>query len=62
MRFTQFGHQVPRRNSRIPGVPRCNASFIRENLPAQFAASSSKSGASSPTRKVDVWSSILNAP
>src|SRR5215469_10977758 len=52
MRFTQFGHQVPRRNSTIAG-PRCNKS-ASEKLPARFAALSVKSGALSPILRVSV--------
>src|ERR1019366_6941638 len=52
MRFTQFGHQVPRRNSRISapfaGKP------ARLNVPSRLAAVREKSGAREPTSKVSV--------
>jgi hypothetical protein len=52
MRFWQFGHQVPRKNSTITG-PRPSIS-ASEQLPSRFAAASEKSGARDPTSKVSV--------
>src|SRR5215470_6734160 len=52
MRFTQFGHQVPRRNSTMVG-PRCNNSES-EKVPERFAALSVKAGALSPSLRVSV--------
>ncbi len=57
MRFTQFGHQVPRRNSTI-SAPR-DRKPEREKIPSRFAADSRNSGAREPTAKVSVRSDIL---
>jgi hypothetical protein len=58
MRFTQFGHQVPRKNSRITG-PRARR-LESENVPSWFAAKSEKSGARDPIPKVSVRFCIFN--
>jgi len=52
MRFTQFGHQVPRKNSRTIG-PRSRR-FESENCPSRFAAVSENSGARDPIPNVSV--------
>src|SRR6266852_1238577 len=52
MRFTQFGHQVPRRNSRI-NVP-CASRPLRVNVPSRLAAPTEKSGAGEPISRVSV--------
>src|ERR1700687_3693523 len=52
MRFTQFGHQVPRRNSRI-SVP-CAGNPPRVKAPSRLAEVREKSGAREPTSKVSV--------
>jgi hypothetical protein len=52
MRFTQFGHQVPRRNSTIT-IP-CARKLDREKLPSRLAAASENSGARDPIPKVSV--------
>src|ERR1039458_5283443 len=62
MRFTQFGHQVPRRNSRI-SVPWASKP-ARVNVPSRLAAPKEKSGARDPIARVSVrfftLSSILS--
>src|SRR5208282_137111 len=50
MRFTQFGHQVPRTNSRI-SVPSVSKP-ARVNVPSRLAACSEKSGARDPISRV----------
>jgi hypothetical protein len=52
MRFTQFGHQVPRKNSKttIPSARKPE----RETIPSRFAAASENSGARDPIPKVSV--------
>src|SRR6266576_6546136 len=59
MRFTQFGHQVPRRNSRI------SAPFsirpLRVNVPSRLAASREKSGAREPISRVSVRFCMLSS-
>src|SRR6266404_1931003 len=59
MRFTQFGHQVPRRNSRI------SAPFsirpLRVNVPSRLAASREKSGAREPISRVSVRFFMLSS-
>src|ERR1700691_3874269 len=57
MRFTQFGHQVPRRNSRISGP--CARKPPRLNMPSRLAAKSEKSGAFDPISRVSVRSFIV---
>src|ERR1700690_3102855 len=57
MRFTQFGHQVPRRNSTI-NAPR-DRKPESERIPSRFAADSKNSGARDPTDRVSVRSDIL---
>jgi hypothetical protein len=52
MRFTQFGHQVPRKNSTTAG-PR-SSNFASETSPAPFAEASVNSGARSPTFRVEL--------
>jgi hypothetical protein len=52
MRFTQFGHQVPRRNSTIK-VPRVKKPE-RDRIPSRFAADNKNSGALAPTLRVSV--------
>ena len=47
MRFTQFGHQVPRRNSTIK-VPR-GRKPESDRIPSRFAAGNRNSGAREPT-------------
>jgi hypothetical protein len=59
MRFTQFGHQVPRRNSTITG-PRSLIS-ASEYSSSRFAAIKVKSGAESPALSVSVSVRILIA-
>jgi hypothetical protein len=52
MRFTQFGHQVPRKNSKInePAAFR----LLRRNWPSPFAAPKANSGARLPISSVSV--------
>src|SRR5271156_2935592 len=57
MRFTQFDHQVPRRNSRIR-LPSASVP-PRVNVPSRFAACSEKSGARDPISRVSVWFFML---
>src|SRR5580700_10905200 len=57
MRLTQFGHQVPRKNSTIR-VPR-DRKPDSERMPSRFAAASKNSGARDPTVRVSVRSCIL---
>jgi hypothetical protein len=57
MRLTQFGHQVPRRNSTI-NVPR-DRKPDSERMPSRFAAASKNSGARDPAVRVPVRSCIL---
>jgi len=57
MRFAQFGHHVPRKNSTISG-PR-DRKPESERMPSRFAADNKNSGALDPTLKVSVRSSIL---
>jgi hypothetical protein len=52
MRFTQFGHQVPRRNSNTKEP--CESNAESENTPSRFAAGSEKSGACEPSFIVSV--------
>src|SRR5580658_8307170 len=52
MRFTQFGHQVPRRNSRI-SVPEAIRP-LRVNVPSRLAAPREKFGALDPMSRVSV--------
>jgi hypothetical protein len=52
MRFTQFGHQVPRKNSKMTGP--CSRKLGSENFPPRFAAASEKSGARDPIPSVSV--------
>src|SRR5208337_1356640 len=59
MRFTQFGHQVPRRNSRI-SVP-CASRPPRVNVPSRLAAAREKSGAREPISKVSVRFCMLSS-
>jgi hypothetical protein len=59
MRFTQLGHQVPRKNSRITG-PRCRR-LESEKLPSRFAGLSEKSGACEPIVNVFVRFRILKS-
>jgi len=58
MRLTQFGHHVPRKNSRTAG-PRARR-IESEKFPSRFAAASEKSGARDPIPKVSVRFCILN--
>jgi hypothetical protein len=58
MRLTQFGHQVPRKNSRIT-APRARI-LESEDEPSWFAALSEKSGARDPMPNVSVRFCILN--
>src|SRR5208282_2941912 len=51
-RFTQFGHQVPRRNSKITGPWARN--LESEKSPSRFAAASENSGPRDPIPKVSV--------
>ena len=56
MRFRQFGHQVPRKNSRI-SFPRCrNPDSVK--MPWRLAGSRVNSGAREPTCRVSVRSCI----
>src|ERR1700676_3271875 len=59
MRFTQFGHHVPRRNSRI------SAPFsirpLRVNVPSRLAAPREKSGARDPISRVSVRLCMLSS-
>jgi len=57
MRLTQFGHQVPRKNSPISGPPANNPES--EKLPSRLAAASENSGARDPTPNVSVTFCIL---
>ncbi len=50
MRFTQLGHQVPRRNSITNGP--CSTKCFKETAWGRFAASNINSGARSPTCNV----------
>src|ERR1700687_391294 len=59
MRFTQFGHQVPRRNSRI-SVP-CVSNPLRVNVPSRLAAPREKSGAREPISRVSVRFCMLSS-
>src|SRR6266436_8867080 len=59
MRFTQFGHQVPRRNSRI-SVP-CVSRPPRVNVPSRLAAPREKSGAREPISRVSVRFCMLSS-
>src|SRR5712691_992225 len=59
MRFTQFGHQVPRRNSRI-SVP-FSIRPLRVNVPLRLAAPREKSGARDPISKVSVRFFMLSS-
>src|ERR1019366_110172 len=59
MRFTQFGHQEPRRNSRI-SVP-CVSRPPRVNVPSRLAALREKSGARDPISRVSVQFSMLSS-
>src|SRR5271157_3832302 len=59
MRFTQFGHQVPRRNSRI-SVPRASKP-PRVNVPSRLAAPREKSGAREPISRVSVRFLMLSS-
>ena len=43
MRFTQFGHQVPLKNSTTRIARRKNPDMV--NIPSRFAASNANSGA-----------------
>jgi hypothetical protein len=52
MRFTQFGHQVPRRNSRITGLSARKSES--EKFPSRFAATKENSGARDPIPNVSV--------
>jgi hypothetical protein len=52
MRLTQFGHQVPRRNSTITGELRKASFSVNDCVP--FAAGKTKSGARSPSFKVEL--------
>ena len=56
MRLTQFGHHVPRRNSRITAP--CARKEDSEKLASRLAAASEKSGATEPTARVSVRSAI----
>jgi len=56
MRFTQFGHQVPRKNSTMAGPFRSSAES--DTLPYLFAEESENSGARSPTRSVELLSGM----
>ena len=59
MRFTQFGHHVPRKNSRI------SAPFsirpLRVNVPSRLAAPREKSGAREPISRVSVRFFMLSS-
>src|ERR1017187_5147417 len=59
MRFTQFGHQVPRRNSRI-SVPWASKP-ARVNVPSRLAAPKEKSGARAPISRVSVRFFMLSS-
>src|SRR6266481_6361360 len=59
MRFTQFGHHVPRRNSRI-SVP-CASRLARVNVPSRLAAPREKSGARDPISRVSVRFFMLSS-
>src|SRR5258707_6752253 len=59
MRFTQFGHHVPRRNSRI-SVP-CASRPLRVNVPSRLAAPREKSGAREPISRVSVRFCMLSS-
>src|SRR5260221_1080639 len=59
MRFAQFGHQVPRRNSRI-NVPWAS-NPARVIVPSRLAAPREKSGAREPISRVSVRFCILSS-
>jgi hypothetical protein len=59
MRFTQLGHQVPRKNSTIAG-PRFRKSES-EKFPSRLAAISEKSGARDPIPSVSVRFCIVKS-
>src|SRR5260370_17714415 len=59
MRFTQFGHHVPRRNSRI-SVP-FSIRPLRVNVPLRLAAPREKSGARDPISRVSVRLCMLSS-
>src|ERR1700675_1394687 len=59
MRFTQFGHHVPRRNSRISGP--CSSRPRRVNVPSRLAAPREKSGAGDPISRVSVRFFMLSS-
>src|ERR1700687_3714463 len=59
MRFTQFGHQVPRRNSRMSVA--CSSNPARVNVPSRLAAPREKSGARDPISRVSVRFCILSS-
>jgi hypothetical protein len=62
MRFTQFGHQVPRRNSSTTverWIKSCNRISIGAPIALNsFAAESEKLGAESPIFKVSLFRAI----
>src|SRR5437879_1772298 len=51
MRLTQFGHQVPRRNSATRGP--CCTKYFNDTACGMFAASNMNSGARSPMCSVE---------
>ena len=57
MRFTQFGHQVPLKNSTTRIARRKNPDMV--NIPSRFAASNANSGAREPTCNVSVRSRMF---
>jgi hypothetical protein len=57
MRFTQFGHHVPLKNSTTRIARRKNPDMV--NIPSRLAASSANSGAREPTCSVSVRSRIF---
>src|SRR6266481_1989640 len=59
MRLTQFGHHVPRRNSRI-SVP-FSIRPLRVNVPSRLAAPREKSGARDPISRVSVRLFMLSS-
>src|SRR4029077_3380214 len=59
MRFTQFGHHVPRKNSRI-SVP-CASRPRRVNVPSRLAAAREKSGPRDPISRVSVRFCMLSS-
>ena len=59
MRFTQFGHHVPRRNSRISVS--CASRSASVKVPSRLAAPREKSGARDPISRVSVRFFMLSS-